>query len=261
MEIYLDEISDPIPDEFEKYFRFIENIASGSFGTVMKAINLENNKLIAVKTINKFWDKGKQKNLNKLKQEITILKQIKHKNIVEFYGFVETSQKLYIMMEYIHNGTLKNLFEKRKEPKFTELEAGKLLECLFSAVDYLHTREICHRDIKPENIMFENCNDMNTLKLIDFGLSAQSFDAMEQHEFCGTLIYMAPEQIESKIYTKSIDIWSCGIIMYMLLNNGIHPLYKKGDKYYDYVQKLKKPKINLKFKMSRYLYIYNVHFE
>jgi len=251
MEIYLDEINEPIPDEFEKYFKFIENVGSGSFGTVVKAVNLENNNLIAVKSVNKFGAKGKPKDINKLKKEILILKQLKHKNIVEFYGFIETSQKLYIMMEYIHNGTLKNLLEKRKYKNFTEEEASKMLECLFSAVEYLHSREICHRDIKPENIMFENSNDMATLKLVDFGLSSQYFEAMDNYEFCGTLIYMAPEQIDSKVYTKSIDIWSCGIIMYMVLNNGVHPIYKKGDKYNQYIQKLKKPNINFLNKLSR----------
>jgi serine/threonine protein kinase len=250
MEIYLDEINQSISDEFDQYFKFIDYIASGSFGTVIKAIYLETNKVVAVKVINK-GGREKQKNIARLKQEITILKQLKHKNIVEFHGFIETNQKIYIIMEYIQNGTLKTLMEKRKERKITEEEASKMMECLFSAVDYLHSREICHRDIKPENILFDNYNDVSTLKLVDFGLSAQYFEVLEEYEFCGTLIYMAPEQIEKRVYSKTIDIWSCGIIMYMLLNNGKHPIYAKGDRHRDYVEKLKKPKWTFQNKVSK----------
>jgi serine/threonine protein kinase len=110
---------------------------------------------------------------------------------------------------------------------------------LFDAVDYLHSREIVHRDIKPENILLANQKDFTSLKLIDFGLSSQYFEIMGDFEFCGTLLYMAPEQLEKRVYTKSIDIWSCGIIMYQLLNNGIHPFHNKGDDSNSFSERLK----------------------
>lgn len=249
MEIYLDEVNQSLTDEFDQHFKFLEYLASGSFGTVIKAIYLENNKEVAVKVINK-GGIDKQKNINRLKQEITILKQLKHKNIVEFHGFIETNQKIYIIMEYIKSGTLKNLIEKRKDKKFNEEEASKIMESLISAVEYLHSREICHRDIKPDNIMFDNHEDLTSLKLVDFGLSAQYFEVLEEYDYCGTLIYMAPEQLEKRIYTKAIDMWSAGIIMYMLLNNGMHPIYVKGDKTKDYIEKLKHTKLKFQNKVS-----------
>lgn len=250
MEIYLDEVNESINDEFDLHFKFLDNIASGAFGNVVKAIYLEIKKVVAVKIITK--GVKKERKINRLKQEISILKQLKHKNIVEFYGYIETNNKLFIIMEYIKSGTLKSLIEKRKNGEwFTEEESSTVIRCLGSAIDYLHYREICHRDIKPENILFENTNDLNTLKVVDFGLSAQFFEVLEEYEFCGTYIYMAPEQLEKKVYTKSIDIWSCGIILYMLLNKGKHPLYVKGVKNKDYLEKLKNPKIAFTNKTSK----------
>ena len=112
MEIYLDEVNSSISDEFDLHFQFIEYIAEGSFGTVVKAIYLNTKKEVAVKIVSK--QEHKNKNLNKLKQEINIFKQLKHNNIVEFQGCIETNNKLYIIMDYIKGGTLKSLIHNRQ---------------------------------------------------------------------------------------------------------------------------------------------------
>ncbi len=113
MEIFLDEVNKSIEGEFDIYFKYIEKIAAGSFGTVIRAFYYELEREVAVKVIDK--TKHKYKNINRLKFEINILKQLKHKNIVEFIGCIETNSKMYIITEYIKNGTLKGLIDIRQK--------------------------------------------------------------------------------------------------------------------------------------------------
>ena len=226
MEICINElIPEDITNEIENDYTFLERIDSGAFGTVMHAIETSTNRECAIKIINKSGKKPSY--INKMKEEVTILKKLKHKNIVEFFGYLETKTKLYIMMELLPFGTLKNWMENNKE--INEETASVIINQLLSAVSYLHSFEICHRDIKPENVMFSEKDDINSLKLIDFGLSVQNFYKLEKNDYCGTFIYMSPEQIEKKTYSKSVDIWSIGIIMFMLLFKNKHPFYKKGE--------------------------------
>ena len=110
MEIFLDEVNRSVEGEFNFYFKYIEKIGSGSFGTVIRAIYLDQEREVAVKIIDKTL--YKYKNLNRLKLEINILKQLKHKNIVEFIGCIETNTTIYIITEYIPDGTLKEFIEK-----------------------------------------------------------------------------------------------------------------------------------------------------
>ncbi len=226
MEICIDElIPEDISNEIENDYIFLERIDSGAFGTVMHAIETSTNRECAIKIINKSGKK--QSYINKMKEEVTILKKLKHKNIVDVFGYLETNTKFYIMMELLRYGTLKNYMQNNKD--INEETASVIINQLLSAISYLHSFEICHRDIKPENVMFSEKDDINSLKLIDFGLSVQNFYKLEKNDYCGTFLYMSPEQIEKKTYSKSVDIWSIGIIMFMLLFKNKHPFYKKGE--------------------------------
>jgi serine/threonine protein kinase len=98
--------------------------------------------------------------------------------------------------------------------------------------------------------MISKENDLSSIKIIDFGLSAQHFNYLSNNDYCGTFIYMAPEQIEKKLYYYSVDIWSIGILMYMLLNNGKHPFYHKDDKKEDFIKKIKLAKLHFINKIS-----------
>ena len=242
----MNELTNECPYELGKDMKYIEDIDHGAFGTVIHVLELLSNKDLAVKVINKSGASAAL--LKKLKEEVAILKQLQHENIVKFYGCKETNTQLLIKMEYIKYGTLSHWIKDHH--KISEYDASIIIKKVLSAVEYLHSKQICHRDIKPENIMISKENDLSSIKIIDFGLSVQHFNYLSHNDYCGTFIYMAPEQIEKKLYYLSVDIWSIGILMYMLLNNGKHPFYKKGDKKQDFINKIKNGKIKYVNKLS-----------
>ena len=247
MEIYSDDFQEDTIYDLNEDLIYIEDIAEGAFGKVIHVKEKNSNKDISVKIIDK--RKADQNLINKMKEEISIIKKLEHENIVKFYGHIETSTQLLIKMEYLKYGTLSQWMKKHK--KITEEEASIIIKKVLSAIDYLHSNQICHRDIKPENIMLSKENDLNSIKIIDFGLSAQNFDSLYNSDYCGTFIYMAPEQIERKSYYLSVDIWSIGILMYMLLNKGEHPFYHNGDTKEEFISNLKSiKKLKCKNKIS-----------
>ena len=114
-------------------------------------------------------------------------------------------------MELVHGGHLKSLMNefKQRNEWFSENDIALIMKTLLSAVEYIHNKNIVHRDIKPENILIENKNDFTTLKIADFGLSAQfgrSNMSKIMTQQCGTIIFMAPEQLSNKIYSKVYHI-------------------------------------------------------
>ena len=107
------------------------------------------------------------------------------------------------------------------------------MKSLLEGVAYVHARDIIHRDLKPDNILLANADLNNpSVKIVDFGLSAEQNYRNRHNEKAGTPIYMAPEQITKKNYSKKVDLWACGIIAYQLLACGQHPLHVPGDLYY-----------------------------
>ena len=244
MEIDITELKRKFPYELGPGLKYLETIDHGAFGTVLHVLDLASNEDMAVKVINKNSLSG----INKMKEEISILRKLNHPNIVKFFGYTETNNQLLIKMEYIKFGTLK-FWIKQKE-KISEEESSIILSKVLSAIEYLHSKQITHRDIKPENIMLSKKNDLESIKIIDFGLSTQSYELLINNDYCGTYIYMAPELIEKKLYFSSVDIWSIGILMYILLNKGKHPFYSKGDTEEEIARKIKEGKINFNEKIS-----------
>ena len=148
----------------------------------------------------------------------------------------------FLVIELWRGGTLQEVIEEQTKSYingnnmsskiFSDEDASKIMKSIFEGVSYLHSKGIVHRDLKPENILFVNKDDISKLKIIDFGLTAKYNDScplslLDCH--WGTILYMAPEVALKQEYSKSIDVWALGIIMYNMLSGGGHPLYSKGE--------------------------------
>eukprot|EP00347_Sterkiella_histriomuscorum_P022362 403330751 len=161
-------------------------------------------------------------------------------------------------MEYISGGQLKRLFDQQQ---LQESEVRHIMKSILEGVNYLHEHDYMHRDLKSENILIQESDQgLISAKIIDFGLSTKhkvlKFEEIDER--IGTLIYMAPEQAQSQSYGKRVDIWSCGMLMYQLLNKGEHPLYQYGMNREQFMTKIKGISNfeNIKFplQISRYIY-------
>ncbi|WVZ01665.1 hypothetical protein V8G54_022471 [Vigna mungo] len=150
-----------------------------------------------------------------VKREISIMRLVKHPNVIELFEVMATKSKIYFVMEYAKGG---ELFKKVAKGKLKEDVVHKYFRQLVNAVDFCHSRGVCQRDIKPENILLDE-ND--NLKISDFGLSALAESKHRDgllHTASGTLAYVAPEVIKTKGYDGAkADIWSCGVVLFVLL--------------------------------------------
>ena len=155
------EIDRDFPYELGIDLKYIETLDKGSFGTVLHVFDNKLKMDMALKVIDKTGKKNSY--INKMKEEISILRKLNHPNIVNFYGFIETNNQLMIKMEYIKYGTLKNWINNREN--INEEEASTIIGRILSAIEYLHGKQICHRDIKPENIMISRKNDLKVIFL------------------------------------------------------------------------------------------------
>ena len=226
MEIPFDDVNNDEPNlrVLKAYYKIIKAIGKGAFGIVYKAFELCSGRRVAIKQI-----KIDNQNKNLVLKEIEVLKKVEHPNIVQYFNFLKEDNYIFIIMEFLEGGTLKEYIQENKN-NITEEIASKIIKQIFNALSYLHySCDVCHRDIKPENIMFSEKNNISSIKLLDFGLSSDSFESKLRMQNCGTLTYMAPEQISGVVYSKAVDVWSVGIILYMLLNKGKNAFYEKGD--------------------------------
>ena len=149
-------------------------------------------------------------------------------------------------MDWVKGGTLSAILKNRlnNHCPLSEEEVIKIIRGIILAVKYLHERDIMHRDIKLENVMLDNENDLSSIKLIDFGLSQlfqQASESQIKHS-AGTPIYLPPESLNQQLHSKPVDIWSCGIMLFILCHKGRHPYYVKNDSILEISNKIKAQK-------------------
>lgn len=193
-------------------YKIQKTIGEGSYGKVKLGTNLKTNELVAIKVINKLNIKS-TKQATRIKREIRFLKLLNHPNIVKVYDVLETTEHIYIVMEYAVGGEVFEYIVTHKRLK--EKEARKFFRQIVSAVDYCHLNSVIHRDLKPENLLLDANKD---IKIIDFGFSNTYKDSGLLETFCGSPFYAAPEMILGQKYEgPEVDIWSLGVILFTLL--------------------------------------------
>jgi len=169
------------------------------------------------------------KYISKLQEEVNVLRELRgHDNVIRLYDVFCVDNELFIITELGRGGDLFHLLTTHPKHGVTEAYAAKTVSEMLSAVAFLHSRSICHRDLKLENWVLESGKDVwSPLKLIDFGLSTHYRSGERLTRVVGSSYYVAPEVLK-KSYTEACDLWSLGVIVYMLLS-GAPPFYGKND--------------------------------
>ena len=206
----------------EKY-EILKSLGEGSFGKVYLVKHKESQMIRAMKEILK----DEETNEADIENEINILKKLDNPHIVKIYEFFSFKEKYFLITEYCKEGELFDQINKIHQ--FSEEHAAYIIYQLLGAVHYCHSNSIIHRDLKPENLLIEGVDENGhfIIKVIDFG-TAKVFDkSKKERKLIGSCFYIAPEVIK-KLYNEKCDLWSTGVILYILLS-GIPPFSGAND--------------------------------
>ena len=202
------------------FYEELNILGEGTYGIVKKVRHKISKVIRAMKIIDK--TKISYGGENSIINEINILKSLDHPNIMKVYEYFKKDNYLYIISELLSGG---ELLDKINDNGYLSEEVSSfIMTQVFSAVDFCHQKGILHRDLKPENILIESeaeaKKEFFTIKIIDFGTSGKlKEDEDELFKFSiGTPLYVAPEILGNEKYDTKCDMWSCGVIMYMMLS-------------------------------------------
>jgi len=205
----------------DKYHVDAQVLGTGHHGSVRECIHRTSGQRYAVKSISKNHPSVKPAGLVR---EIMLLQDMKHHGIVQLVDVCEDGEYIHLVTDLCQGGELFDKIIERSSrdngvPCFTEEEAAKVMYQILQAISYMHKKGVAHRDIKPENILYTTSEDESSIKVIDFGLARKHFGARGEppmSTIVGTPYYIAPEVLRKK-YDKSCDLWSVGVIAYILL--------------------------------------------
>jgi len=194
-------------------------LGTGQTGTVRECIDCTTGERFAVKSIRKNDPAVKP---GSLAREIKLLQAMKHSSIVQLVDMYEDADYMHIVTDLCEGGELfDKIIEKATNGDtgavcFAEDEAARVIYQILTSVSYMHKRGIVHRDTKPENILFDTKDEDSSIKIIDFGLARKYAGNRPMSTIVGTPYYIAPEVLRKK-YDKSCDLWSIGVIAYVML--------------------------------------------
>lgn len=215
--------------DLDEQYIFLETLGSGGFAKVKRALHLVTGEQVAIKIMDK---DALADDMSRVRLEIAAMKELTHQNICKLYQVIETSTKMYLVLEYCPGGELFDYIVEKE--RLSEDEARRFFRQIVSAVGYVHSQGYAHRDLKPENLLLD---ENRNLKLIDFGLCAKPQGGLETNlkTLCGSPAYAAPELVSGQEYIgPMVDVWSMGVLLYALLcgclpfdDENIAVLYRK----------------------------------
>ena len=200
------------------FYELKASLGQGKFGLVKSAVHKKSEKKVAIKIMKKSM--MSIKDLELIKQEIEIMKISQHPNLIRLLDVFESVEYIYIVMELMEGGDLFAYLEKRHF-RLPERTVARLTHSLAAALYYLHNYGIVHRDLKPENVLMVSTKDDSDVKIMDFGLSKMVGPSQLCTEPFGTLSYVSPEVLLQKPYGKGVDVWSLGILTYLMLSGSL----------------------------------------
>ncbi|KAF0689386.1 Aste57867_19148 [Aphanomyces stellatus] len=213
-----------------KFYKVIRELGTGAFGVVNLVENLSTGDQYAMKVITI----GPNAKLPVLRNEINLWRGLQHPNVVRLIETYETSSHIYMIMELCTGGHMLTAVKARKQA-YPEDTVKDYIRKLTASIYYLHLKNICHRDIKLENILYETDQEGSDIKLCEcvvflcdpeevclcsFGASTLFREGVQMQTVLGSVVYMAPEFLEGH-YTQACDMWSLGVVMFMLLSNSM----------------------------------------
>ena len=225
----------------EDNYKIINKLGKGSFGSVYKVKNKITGEIRAMKIIKNTSINDNDGMANKkFLKEIQVLKELEHPNIIKIFEYYIDNRYHYIITELLTGGELYETILKCQ--KFNEKKAAYIMKQILSALNYLHSKGIVHRDIKPENILVQNDDKKNKnyldeihIKLIDFGAS----NFFKENEILtlkvGSPYYIAPEVL-NKCYNEKCDIWSAGVVLYVMLTGNFPFVGKTSQKLFESIK-------------------------
>lgn len=201
--------------DFFDFYDTGEIVGKGKFGVVKSAIHRKTGKKVAVKILNK--SEMTNKDLELQKREIEILKICQHPNIIRLLDIFENQSNRFLVMEFLSGGDMFDYLQDRGFDIEEDQAKGFVMK-IAQALRYLHSYGIAYRDLKPENILMSSNSDDADIKLSDFGLSKIIAPNEKSDEPFGTISYAAPEVLLGESHDKSVDIWSLGVVAYLLVS-------------------------------------------
>ena len=200
-------------------------VGQGAFALVKLATHRTEKTKWAVKILKKVSLNADDE--ESLRNEVSIVTQVAHENIVKTKEVFDTPHFCFVVMECMSGGELFDRIVERDH--YSELQSKEAFWQMVDAIRYCHSQNIVHRDLKPENLLYADGTENATLKLADFGLAQMVKPSEMMHHACGTPGYIAPEMLQDEEYGSQVDLWSLGVILYILIC-GFPPFYDEDEK-------------------------------